>query len=105
MGSFTATFRITDDGKFHSRFFQIKLISENNGDEIDERLQIKYPGNGNYIPCSVLEKDGCIYLWAAMVGKMGDIKMRPKEWLRSLKVLGSRTLFKEWEEKIVFELH
>lgn len=75
---------------------KLQLEKKYEEDECFETVLIRYGADLSFLPCSVIEQDGAILLHKAGVGQMGDVKVKAKEWLKSLQALGSKEIFNKW---------
>lgn len=89
----TTSIRVLDNGIYHKTFIQVQLRRKDG----EEELFVKYGRHKDYLPLSVMYRDGMILLSAAMVGVFADIKLPAKEWLRSLERLGSKQKLSDWQ--------
>jgi hypothetical protein len=104
MAKTIASIRIKDFGEYHNTLIKFYLEKEYEGEElVNETVFVQYGfynRDSNYLPCTALYQNNKVYVQKAGVGRLGDLKLDPKEWLKVLKVIGSKILFNQWIESV-----
>lgn len=104
MAKTIASIRVKDFGEYHNTLVKFYLEKEYEEEVVaNETVFVQYGfynRDANYLPCTNLLQNGKVYVQKAGVGRLGDIKVDPKEWLKVLKVMGSKVLFNQWNELI-----
>ena len=93
----TATILVSDKGRYDKQFIQLQLRRIYMDSNCEEQLHIKYGNIAMFLPCNITKVGRQFFLCAAMVGKLGDIKLTPSEFIHALQTLGSKEKLRDWE--------